>query len=172
MLKSEAPLMKKYFLILVFFGFIPICNAQINWGPDKPKHIAAGIVAGGVGGYAAHKIFRGDRRWTWAGAVGSSLAAGVAKEMYDKSTYGVWETQDIIFTTLGGIVSGLALDLLLKNDGRRRRGKPCSCYALQIRYSESNNSLANIDLFENGSHDIGATLSAQAILSNGSNLHR
>lgn len=156
--------MKKYFLLLILFCFFKTGHAQINIGPDKYKHFAAGAVIGGVGGYASHKIFQGDRKWTWVGAVGSSLAAGLVKETMDKNKYGVWENGDIVFTVLGGIVSGLVLDLFLKSDGRRRRGKPCSCYALQIKYSNPNNDFVNINIRENGSRDIISNLQAQAIL--------
>ena len=113
-------------LLVLSFGIGMVQAQDFN---NAAKHIGAGVVIGGVGGYAAHKIFPGQRGWTWAGAVGSSLAAGLAKETYDKSNSGIWQTDDVLYTTLGGVISGLALELLLKNTYRRngRTGKGCGC---------------------------------------------
>ena len=115
-----------------FFLLFLCLNLSVSIGQDfnnAAKHVGAGVVIGGVGGYAAHKIFPGQRGWTWAGAVGSSLAAGLAKETYDKSNSGLWQTDDVLYTTLGGVISGLALELLFKNTYRRngRSGKGCGC---------------------------------------------
>lgn len=116
----------RIFLLVLSFGMGMVHAQDFN---NAAKHIGAGVVIGGVGGYAAHKIFPGQRGWTWAGAVGSSLAAGLAKETYDKSNSGIWQTDDVLYTTLGGVISGLALELLLKNTYRRngRTGKGCGC---------------------------------------------
>lgn len=118
----------KFKLFLLFFCL----NLSVSFGQDfnnAAKHVGAGVVIGGVGGYTANKIFPGQRGWTWAGAVGSSLAAGLAKETYDKSNSGLWQTDDVLYTTLGGVISGLALELLFKNTYRRngRSGKGCGC---------------------------------------------
>jgi len=156
---------KRVFFILMLF-ICSISKAQITISEDKPKHFAAGVVIGGIGGYAAHKIFKGsndrtNRFWTWTGAVGSSLAAGITKEALDKAEYGVWDNNDILFTTLGGIVSGLALELLIK---RKVPGR------IKVTYNGDtlnqdlirNNEVLNIASYE--SHDVIATLQAQRIL--------
>ncbi len=148
------------------FGICIISNAQITISKDKPKHFAAGVVIGGIGGYAAHKIFKRtnngtNRFWTWTGAVGSSLAAGITKEAIDKAEYGVWDNNDILFTTLGGIVSGLALELLIK---RRVSGRIRVTYNVDLLKHDllKNSEVLNIASYE--SHDIIATLQAQRIL--------
>lgn len=140
--KSEMKLKKARYNPRNVFEFPSMCNRMLyllvlflifsfqNYGQgveNVTKHIGAGVVIGGVGGYAAHKIFNGKRGWTWAGAVGSSLAVGLAKETYDTSRGAQWETEDVLFTTLGGVISGLALDFLLKNRRRGRSGKNCGC---------------------------------------------
>ncbi len=158
--------MKKKVFFVLMFGICIISNAQITISEDKPKHFAAGIVIGGIGGYAAHKIFkrsnnRTNRFWTWTGAVGSSLAAGITKEAIDKADYGVWDNYDILYTTLGGIVSGLALELLIK---RKVSGRIRVTYNGDILNQDliRNNEVLNIASYE--SHDIIATLQAQRIL--------
>ncbi len=158
--------MKRYFILIALVFVAMTVNAQLI-SKDKPLHFGAGIVIGGVGGYTANKIFGGDRYWTWAGAIGSSLAAGVLKENIDKNEYGGWDNNDILFTVLGGAVSGLALNLILKDKGRRRNGKACSCYA--IHYEGSIPLIIDIKLntTENSSHDLGAYLLAQKIIGEG-----
>ncbi|MFS4456845.1 hypothetical protein [Maribacter sp. 2304DJ31-5] len=121
---------------------------------------------GAVGGYAAHKIFNGQRGWTWAGAVGSSLVAGLVKET-DRSRNGEWQTDDVLYTTLGGIISGLTVDLLLKNNkrrGSRRRGKNCGCL---IVYYPSTNFGAFMGFAENGSWDLGTAMQASYLMDRG-----
>ncbi len=157
--------MKKSFLFVLLLCLCGISKAQ-EISKDKYLHFGAGVVIGGIGGYAAHKIFDGDPYWTWTGAVGSSLAAGMVKEAIDKADYGVWDNSDILFTTLGGLASGLALELLLRNKRRRGRGRACNCNALNLKRSVSTNeTIFNITSFK--SHDITSTFQAQRILREG-----
>ncbi|MGB5556087.1 MAG: hypothetical protein WBM83_15635 [Flavobacteriaceae bacterium] len=154
--------MKRYILFFVLCCLFGTVRSQIEWGPDKAKHLAAGVVIGSLGGYAAHKVFKGDKTWMWVGAVGSSLVAGLAKEAYDQYDYGVWDNGDVLFTTLGGIVSGVALNLLLKKSRRRYHTNVMgsSSYVIQIQYA------LPFDVLENGSRDVVSNLQAQAILRN------
>lgn len=121
----------KYLSIVLFF--LSSFNFYGQNFENAAKHVGAGVVVGGVGGYAAHKIFNGQRGWTWAGAVGSSLAAGLAKETYDKSTSGIWQTDDVLYTTLGGVISGLAMEFLFNKSKRSGSGglrKNCGCLVM------------------------------------------
>lgn len=130
---------------------------------NAAKHVGAGIVIGGVGGYAAHEIFNGRQEWTWAGAFGSSLAAGLIKESYDKSSADLWQTDDVVFTALGGFISGLALDLLLDHNKRRRgrSGKNCGCLVA----FENNVSPTYVPIInKGGSRDIGSGIEASYLL--------
>lgn len=153
--------MKKCFPFFIVFLSHLCIKAQIP--EDKLKHLGAGVLIGGIGGYTANKIFNGNRYWTWAGAVGGSLAAGVVKETWDESIGNTAETNDIIYTVMGGIISGLALELFLKNDGRRRggRGKNCGCLVVDIDTEKYNEVL--IIFLENGSRDITSAIQAQSI---------
>lgn len=144
-------------LLFVFLTFHS--NSHAQQVENAAKHLGAGVAIGAVGGYAAHKIFNGQRGWTWAGAVGSSLAAGLAKETYDINRGAQWETEDVLFTTLGGVISGLALDLLLKN--RRRGGSRKNCGCPPIVFES-----LNVDPV-NASGSITAAIQANHILVNG-----
>ena len=150
-----------FFLIVAFFCL----GVYGQNSADAAKHFGAGIVIGGAGGYAAHKLFNGQRGWTWTGAVGSSLAASLAKEaLYDQPRGADWESRDVVFATLGGVVSGLALDLLLKNSRRRgggRKGRNCGCLVTSVTALPTGQ---NTLYFENGSHNITSALEASYLL--------
>lgn len=144
-------------IIILFLSFQFNGNAQQV--ENAAKHVGAGVVIGAVGGYAAHKLFKEQRGWTWAGAVGSSLAAGLAKETYDVSRGAQWENEDILFTTLGGVISGLALDVLLNKRGRGRSRKNCGCPPIAFEPLNVNPAKA--------SRNITAAIQANHILSEG-----
>jgi len=155
---------KNLLLILLVFWF-GLAQAQ-TISKDKPLHFGAGLVIGGVGGYAANKIFKGDPYWTWAGAIGSSLAAGITKEAIDEADYGGWDNNDVLFTALGGIVSGLALELLLKKKRRGGRSNVCNCGAVNFDIPSIDSSFA-IEISSFKSKDLKANLQALHFLKQG-----
>lgn len=150
---------------IIFIGLLLACSySQGQATSNAVKHLGAGVAIGAVGGYAAHKIFNGNRAWTWAGAVGSSLAAGLAKETYDQSRgAAVWENDDIIYTATGGVISGLVMDMLLNK--RRSSGKKCGCPPL-ANYMNRIDSNFTTD-FETDSGDIAAAIQANHLISTG-----
>ena len=151
--------------ILLSFLLISFCSANAQFADSSSvQHLGAGVVIGAVGGYTANKIFKGDMRWTWAGAVGSALAAGLVKESMDQAEYGGWDNSDVFFTTLGGAVSGLVLELLMNKNRRRGRGRPCSCYATNYNAINTYSNL-NINFTNSGSHSLSSNIQAQYFLS-------
>lgn len=162
--------MKTGFPKLCVMLLLPVAFAMGQGLENGAKHLGAGVAIGAVGGYAAHKIFQGDSNWTWAGAAGSSLAAGLAKETYDVSNGNEWQTDDVVFTALGGFLSGLALDLLIKEKGgkgKNRRGKGCGC--LVVENTPLKNQYVAPNLFQagNGSGNLGASLQAAHLIRQG-----
>ncbi len=153
-----------YFIMLLFLLF-GISNAQIP--EDKLKHLGAGVVIGGVSGFAANQLFNGDRYWTWSASLGGSLAAGIAKESYDISKGGIWDHGDILYTVIGGAFSGLVFELFVNKSKCRRSGRPCRYNALQINEVQKNalDRPLVIQLSENASGSLTAHIQAQAILS-------
>ena len=149
-------MIRSVLISLLIFCFVSM-HAQSS--ADAVKHFGAGIVIGGVGGYAAHKIFNGQRGWTWAGAVGSSFGAALAKEtLYDKPRGASFEGRDILFTTLGGVVSGLVLDMFLKNSRRRGGGgKNCGCLVAKLDVDTKIELPSSIG---NGTGDIASEIQA------------
>lgn len=157
--------MKFWFSIPLLFYFFGTINAQIP--EDKLKHLGAGVVIGGISGLAANQLFNGDRYWTWSAAIGGSLAAGVAKESYDTSRGGTWDNGDVVYTVLGGVVSGLVFELFVNKDGCRRRGRPCKYYSLQMNDLQeivTSKPLLIIHITETSSGNLTATIQATSIL--------
>lgn len=153
--------MKNVFLLLLLSITCSFGHAQAT--ANAGKHLGAGVAIGAVGGYAAHKVFKGSRGWTWAGAVGSSLAAGLVKETYDQSRGATWETDDIIYTTIGGVISGLVLDMVL--DSRRSSGKRYGCPPLAFKMNNvTTDFVSNI---ETGSGNISAAIQANHLIYSG-----
>lgn len=151
--------------IIVLFTLLCSMNTFAQGTRDAARHLGAGVVIGGVGGYAAYKLSNGQRGWTWAGAVGSSLAASLAKEtLYDVPRGFEFESRDVLFTTLGGVLSGLALELIYKNTYRRgggRRGKNCGCLVVDLDVRDTTNlPLITVD----GSGDISSAIQVAYLL--------
>ena len=99
------------------------CIAQIN--TDEKLHFGAGIIAGVTGGVVAHKVSKGNKWWTIAGAVGTSLVAGLAKEGLDKSQGKEWDNRELAATVLGGVAVGVTIEIFngIKRK-KRNRSKP------------------------------------------------
>ena len=153
--------MKEISFIVVLLLFCIQAKGQAT--ENAAKHLGAGVAIGAVGGYAAHKVFKGSRGWMWVGAVGSSLAAGLAKEAYDESRGAVWENDDIIYTAIGGVLSGLVLDMIL--DRKRGSGKRCGCPPLALNRKGVNTDF--VQHMETGSGDIVAAIQANHLMNSG-----
>jgi hypothetical protein len=149
--------------VVLIFVLIFSVNINAQDPGNAAKHIGAGVVIGVAGGYAADKISNGQKGWKWAGAVGSSLLAGLAKEgIYDKSKGYEWETRDVLYTTLGGVLAGMALDVLTSNTRRRNGGgKSCGCLVTQL---DTENEIQLPSFVENGTGDIASELQAAYLL--------
>ncbi|WP_405395996.1 hypothetical protein [Maribacter sp. Asnod2-G09] len=159
----KIPYSPKMKFIILFFTFIISTNLSAQDPGNAAKHIGAGVVIGVAGGYAADRISNGQKGWKWAGAVGSSLVVGLAKEgIYDQSKGYEWETRDVLYTTLGGVLAGMALDVLTSNTRRRNgSGKSCGCLVAQIDHT---NEIQLPVFVENGTGDINSELQAAYLL--------
>ena len=95
-------------------------------------------------------------------AVGSSLAAGLAKEaIYDQSKGYEWETKDVLYTTLGGVLAGMAIDILTDNSRRRSGGgKSCGCLVAHF----DSNKVQLPKFVETGTGDIFSEVQAAYLL--------
>ncbi|MEP2238987.1 MAG: hypothetical protein ABJI22_11550 [Maribacter sp.] len=151
----------KHFIL--FIALVIFTNLSAQDPGNAAKHIGAGVVIGVAGGYAAHKISNGQKGWKWAGAVGGSLAAGLVKEgIYDQSKGYEWETRDVLYTTLGGVLAGMAIHILTDNSRTRNGGgKSCGCLVAQL---DNTNEIQLPVFVENGTGDITSELQAAYLL--------
>ena len=108
--------MKKILVFCVFLFSFSQFHAQI--AEDKALHFGAGALSGAIGGLLAQELSDGDRTWTYVGAVGTSLLAGLTKEALDRSKGENWDNGDVAATVLGGVAVGVTLDLF---SGKKRR---------------------------------------------------
>jgi fluoride ion exporter CrcB/FEX len=78
-------------------------------------------VSGAAGALVANQLSNGDRIWTFTGAVGGSLLAGLVKETIDQNkSNNSWDNGDLAATVLGGVTVGVTIDLF---SGKKRKKK-------------------------------------------------
>lgn len=110
-------IMKKTFTIAVFLFSLSLLQAQLE--KDKVLHFGAGVLSGATGALVADQLSDGNRVWTFAGAVGGSLLAGVIKETIDQNkSNNNWDNGDLAATVLGGVTVGVTIDLF---SGKKRK---------------------------------------------------
>jgi len=86
--------------VAVFVG----CASSQTITKDKYYHFAAGATTAAV----ANEID--------VPKVSSAFAAGFAKESFDYIQYGVFDTKDLLATTLGGIIVNYIIKLIKKKN--------------------------------------------------------
>ncbi|WP_411031751.1 hypothetical protein [Spongiimicrobium sp. 3-5] len=111
--------MKK--IILVLFLMVGTHSAKAQLESDKVLHFGAGALSGALGALVAHELSDGNRGWTFAGSVGASLLAGLAKEAIDQRDNNAWDNGDLAATVLGGITVGVTIDIFTAKKRRKAR---------------------------------------------------
>ena len=111
--------MKNILTLFILLSSMSQLHAQLE--NDKVLHFGAGALSGAAGAFIASELSDGDRAWTYIGAVGTSLLAGLAKESIDKNNGNEWDNGDFAATVLGGITVGVTIDLF--RGKKRRKGK-------------------------------------------------
>ncbi|WP_437399907.1 hypothetical protein [Flagellimonas lutimaris] len=108
---------------LLFFVLTSQCYGQVEH--DKALHFLGGSLAGLAGAGVAKQVTKGNRVWTFVGAVTGSALAGLAKEAIDAGQRdNGWDNEDLAATILGGVTVGIAIDLFSKKDSQNRlRGR-------------------------------------------------
>ena len=111
--------MKTVIVGIIFFLCALPLHAQLE--QDKVKHFAAGTLSGAIGADIADGFSGGNRYWRIAGAVTSSLLAGLAKEAYDECKYKGWDNRDLAATVLGGVSIGITIDIFSEKKQRKEK---------------------------------------------------
>jgi len=112
--------------IILFSLLLLLCytttNAQIE--RDKVLHFIGGNLYGLAGAGIAKQISKGDRWWTFAGAIGGSTLIGLGKEAVDASQRpNGWDNDDLLATILGGATVGVTIDIFTNNKKKRARDR-------------------------------------------------
>ena len=87
---------------------------------DKKLHFAAGSVAGIIG---YNWSYQRHYNKTKARIIGlcTSLAAGVAKEVYDSYRGGIFDKRDILATGMGGVFVTFTIPLFQKKKKKKKK---------------------------------------------------
>ncbi|SDQ93741.1 hypothetical protein [Flagellimonas zhangzhouensis] len=123
--------MRTLLATLIFFVLASSSYGQLEH--DKTLHFIGGSLFGLAGAGIAKQASKGNRVWTFVGAVAGSAIAGLAKEAVDASNpNNSWDNEDLAATVLGGVTVGLAIELFAKKDSNRRlRGRYSDLYENQ-----------------------------------------
>lgn len=115
--------MKRVFFLLIFLVCFHHGFAQIE--RDKALHFIGGNLYGLAGAGIAKQISKGNRWWTFAGAIGGSTLIGLGKEAVDAGQRpGGWDNDDLLATILGGATVGITIDLFTnKKKSRKEKTK-------------------------------------------------
>jgi len=106
-----------YALLLCLFSLQ--MNGQIE--NDKVLHFAGGALFGTAGAGLGREITGGKPFSAVGGAIVVSTAVGAAKEAIDASREnGAWDNQDLLFTSLGGLVAGLVVEIFSRKEPKWR----------------------------------------------------
>lgn len=111
---------------------------------DKVLHYIGGNLYGLAGAGIAKQISKGDRWWTFAGAIGGSTLIGLGKEAVDASQReNGWDNDDLWATILGGATVGVVIDIA--GGKKRRRLKERAARKTTAFYFDDNWSEESID---------------------------
>ncbi|MFD2099242.1 hypothetical protein [Flagellimonas iocasae] len=105
---------------------------------DKTLHFLGGSLFGLAGAGIAKQTTKGNRVWTFVGAVTGSALAGLAKEAIDSGQpTNSWDNDDLLATVLGGVTVGLAVDIFSKKDSNGRlRGRYSNLYEMDFPFDD------------------------------------
>ncbi|UJH66882.1 hypothetical protein [Allomuricauda sp. SCSIO 65647] len=117
---------------IALIAFLVATNLSAQIDRDKALHFLGGNLFGLAGAGIAKQASDGNRYWTFAGAVGGSLAIGLAKEAVDAGQReNGWDNEDLLATVLGGMTVGFTIDIFTDRKRQQKRK------ALTVNFSEA-----------------------------------
>lgn len=139
--------MKKLISALVFLMCIHFVSGQDR---DKVLHYIGGNLYGLAGAGIAKQISKGDRWWTFAGAIGGSALVGLGKEAIDAGQReNGWDNDDLWATILGGATVGMVIDIAGGKKRRKLRDKAAqTSTTLHFQRTWPNQDLTEITDFD------------------------
>lgn len=109
--------MKNRLLILIL-GLSLNSSAQVV---DKVAHFGVGYVTGAVSSGITLTNSNGKNEWlkSLSVGIGSSLALGIGKEVYDYYDYGKFDFKDLGATVLGGALGSVTIKISINRYERK-----------------------------------------------------
>ena len=111
--------MKKITFIALLFA--STCNAQIP--TDKVAHFGVGYVVGATTSSITLINSKGKHEW-WKSigvGLGSGLAVGLGKELYDQHKYGGFDWKDLGCTILGSALGSVTVKLTINRYNEKNK---------------------------------------------------
>jgi hypothetical protein len=108
-------------LFVLSYGYNSIAQKIEN---DKILHFSAGLIISNLAYIKTYEITKNKKK-AFLISLGTNIVVGSLKEFIDKQTKsdGVFDTNDITATLLGGLTSNLTLTFILDNPERIKRKK-------------------------------------------------
>ena len=109
----------RYYLLLLFL--IPyISSAQFISSDDK-LHIGAGALISSGTYLIVYSKTKNKKKAFWY-SLGTSVLAGLAKEVYDSTKVGnKFDTGELVATSLGGFAASITFDIFTKPKNRNNK---------------------------------------------------
>lgn len=107
----------KFLLLLVLFPLFS--NAQIN-RDKKIEHIVAGFIIGGTGNFIVYKLTDNKTIGLISGTA-LSILAGHIKEKLDEKNGKYYSTNDLMYTSFGGLGGSITVRVIIGNKERKKK---------------------------------------------------
>ena len=103
--------------IIICIAFSNTCNAQFITDDDK-LHFGAGALISSATYTLVYSKTKSKKKAFWM-SLGTSVLAGLAKEVYDSTKKGnKFDTGELVATTVGGFTASVTLEIFV---GRKKR---------------------------------------------------
>jgi hypothetical protein len=116
--------MKKILTILLIFISLnsfsqKTFNEFYNDNRDKINHFTAGYIIGYAGNVSIYEITK-NKHIAFVSGIGLSILAGHLKEVYDSKHGGIYNKNDFIATSSGGIVGSFTIRIIIGKSKHRK----------------------------------------------------
>ena len=108
----------KIIVLIITFCFTSFCSAQYI-GPDDKLHLGAGVIISATTYTYVYTSTKNKKKAFWY-SLGMSALAGVTKEFIDVSENELFDTKELVETTVGGLFASTTLDLFV---GKKKKEK-------------------------------------------------
>ncbi|MDD7886171.1 hypothetical protein [Flavivirga sp. 57AJ16] len=112
----------KIIVTLILVSFAGLCSAQ-SISTDDKLHFGAGAIISATTYTVVYTTTKNKKKAFWY-SLGTSVLAGLAKEVYDSSKeINRFDTGELVATSLGGLTASATLSLFVGKNKSKRNAK-------------------------------------------------